>query len=163
MAALLGSGKRKGSTGGHWSNKLWMAACVGMLALAMLVPFAGAEEPAEQHEEPKFTLTLTDNGEGLLFWVESISLFAYDPVSETRSNDPAVQIDAPSDPAKCLLPGGHYEVLVMVTSPWGDTVEMSLGTVEISEDTVFDIVPPSPDDSEPAEPRQPSESGGRAC
>lgn len=145
MAMLLGSGQSKGRTGGFWSGRLWALLCVGLLTLTVLAPVVAAEESADGVEQQQFTLTITDNGEGLLFWVESITLYAYDPATETRvlaearSGDPAVSIDLLSDPAECLLPGGHYEITISIPVR-GEVQEIILGVLELKEDKLFDII-----------------------
>lgn len=96
---------------------------------------------------PKFTLSITDQGLGVLPWVRNILVYSYDPETKTRSPEPVARVEAPCSfatyfPAltvKLLLPKGQYEVVIEGVSSDFAPVFLSLGYIDLTQDTLLDM------------------------
>lgn len=121
------------------SRLLKVVLFVATLALWVLVPATGIEQPDACGEETRFSLTLTDYGAGVLEFIEAILIFQHVPEPDDRPEDPFVRIDWPSDPTECRLAPDAYDVvvIVLVMDRWE---EIDLGVVDLVEDTVFDVL-----------------------
>jgi hypothetical protein len=115
--------------------------------MAMLV-FAGLGFTALGQELPKFALTITDSGIGVLPWLERVLIFTYDPVAKVRGEEPFARVDKSSLPPpfspipinlKLVLPQGWYEIVIVGLKYGRELVMLTLGRVELNSDLVFDM------------------------
>jgi len=112
---------------------------VGILVLTLVSVSLLAEEPV------KFKLIVTDEGNWVLRWVQAISVFPFDPVKEARGEEARgeeaiAKIDSPSDPTTFSLAPGNYEVVISVLKYGREPMEISLGHLKLSADTVIDLL-----------------------
>ena len=137
MAVIFGTGNQ-GIGGSEMGKKLTLM-LIGVLMLTLVSLSALAEEPV------KFKLVVTDEGDWVLRWVQAISVFPFDPVKEARGEkargeEAVTKIKSPSDPTTFSLVPGDYEVVINVLKYGREPMEISLGHVKLSADTVIDLL-----------------------
>ena len=109
---------------------------VGILVVTLLSASLLADEPE------KFTLTVTDGENWVLRWIQTVSVYPFDPnkdADEARGAEAVARIDSPSDPATFSLAPGNYEVVISVLKYGREPMEISLGHLKLSADRVIDL------------------------
>lgn len=137
MVVIFGT-RNQGIGKGGMARKLALM-LVGILVLTLVSASVLAEKPV------KFKLTVTDGGNWVLRWVQTITVFPFDPVKkargeEARGEKAVAKIDSPSDPTTFSLAPGDYEVVISVLKYGREPMEISLGYLKLSADTVIDLL-----------------------
>jgi len=99
---------------------------VGILVLTLLSASVLAEEPV------KFKLAVTDGGNWVLRWVQAISVFPFDPVKKAREEKARGE--------EAIAKIKDYEVVISVLKYGREPMEISLGHLKLSADTVIDLL-----------------------
>jgi hypothetical protein len=89
-------------------------------------------------EQEKWNLSITDGGIGFLRWLETVSVYAVDPVTGQRAIEPAVVFKPTEDTMYALLPPGEYEVTAGV-SYLGYEVRLHRVVIHENEVVTFDV------------------------